>query len=223
MSPWEPRYPELSTSELIARAVAAQQLAGEDSDEDLSYLVDLHSRVEHQTFEAAAAMLESPAADQRRLGCRILGELRGSGASPYAGQTRAKMTELLKTERDSTAVRAALFALGRNIDRDSLDTLIAFAGNADPDLRLVVAEFAADTAESESELDPRAVAALVGLTGDSDPEVRWYAVAAFAYDVRVDGRDIRAALQERIEDGDKGIEKVARHALAVREGGADLL
>src|SRR5258708_1826116 len=109
MSPWTPKYPDVATSELIDRALVAQGSAAGSDDEDRSYLVDLQSRSDDDTFGAAASLLGSKDPGRRRLGCRVLAELSDrAGQLTYAKRTRDLMSRLVNTESDPKVLRAAL-------------------------------------------------------------------------------------------------------------------
>jgi hypothetical protein len=228
-----PATPTLPT--LIARALAAQEAAGDDdAAEDRAGLLALHDRATDDTFTHAAALVAAADWPRRRLGLRILKEL-GGDERPFADRTLDLLLPRLASPDSADERHELIRTIGWQGRPRALDALLALAGDRDVLVRYLVAHYLPgcallaranrepsgsddeDEAAAGQEADPRAVAALVRLTKDADADVRWYATAAFETDFPlVDTPAVRAALKARLADSDPGVAECARNALETR-------
>ncbi|MGS2617175.1 HEAT repeat domain-containing protein [Micromonospora sp. LZ34] len=103
--------------------------------------------------------------------------------------------------------------LGATTDARGTAVLVAFAADADADVRLEVARSL--PAVMPDGADDAGVAALIDLCRDADPEVRNWATFGLGWQSTADGRTVRRALWERTGDSyppvrEEGIRGLAR-------------
>ena len=104
---------------------------------------------------------------------------------------------------------SALFAMGRNLDRDRWgDAVLAALSHIDPPMRLVAAR-----AAGELQL-PQAVDVLGEMLHDPDPEIQEMSVWALG---EIGGEDARNLLQERLAGADEELTELIDDALANAE------
>lgn len=205
-----------TTQELIARALAAQEAAGDEGEaEDGGALAELHERATEDVFAAAVALVEAADWPRRQLGLRILKEL--GDERPFAERMLDLLVPRLATAVDEER-RQLISAIGWQGHPRSLAVLLPLAANRDPLVRYLVAQHLPACARRDDDsADERAVAVLVRLMKDADADVRWYATAAFESDYPLlDTPAIRAALTARLADADPGVAACARNALETR-------
>lgn len=104
---------------------------------------------------------------------------------------------------------SALFAMGRNLDRERWgDAVLAALSHMDPPMRLVAAR-----AAGELQL-PQAVDALGEMLHDPDPEIQEMSVWALG---EIGGEEARNLLQERLAGADEELTELIDDALANAE------
>lgn len=148
----------------------------------------------------------------RAAACDLLGIVAEFHDDQRPGAVRVLLAAM-EVEKDSSVVWSLTRALGRTRDPIVLPGLLTAAAHGAPDVRREAA--VALTSVMCDEPDDVGVGALIGLTRDTDPEVRNWATFGLGWQLPVDGPAIRAALWERTRDGyrdarEEGIRGLAR-------------
>jgi HEAT repeat protein len=200
---------------LVARALADPD---PDSDDRWSIVQELHGRSDRLTFEVACALVTSADAAERVLGADILGQVGYRENRPFAAETLPVLLTAT-TDGDPDVVAAAVTALGHLGDERARAALLGHAGHAASQVRFAVA--AALPLLAGEPADPDAVAALIRLTRDADPEVRDWATMGLGSQLDVDTPEVREALTARLDDPDGDTAEEARAGLSRRAATTD--
>jgi HEAT repeat protein len=167
-----------------------------ESDEDPHWdaIWALRRHGTQEVFERAVELCRSGCAFERRLGADILGQL-GVPDRTFPKESLQALLNLLEGETDPNVLNSVLVALGHIKDRAAIAPSLGFLSHADAAVRygLVFALTGYD--------DPRAIAALIELTKDSDTEIRdWATFGLGSIIEEVDTPELRDALFERLSD-----------------------
>lgn len=182
-----------------------------EPDEDAAWdmVAVLHRRGTRQVFEAARDLCRSRCPVERATGADVLGQI-GVPYRTYPEEAADAVINLLRTEADPAVIRAAVSALGHTPDARATGLVTALAVHPDPRIRWRVA----NTLGGHD--GPLAVRTLVGLTSDSDPEVRDWAYFALGRLHDEDDPEIRDALLRGTTDSDPDARGEALVGLARR-------
>ncbi|WP_327011293.1 HEAT repeat domain-containing protein [Dactylosporangium sp. NBC_01737] len=172
-----------------------------DSEARWRVVRELHARTDREAFEAAGRLAGAGGTADRVLGLDILGQIGYAADRPFLEETLPILIAACDDDRPDV-LTAALTALGHVRDHRALPTVLAHAGHPSGDVRHAVA--VALPAVAGDPPDARAVAALILLGADTDPEVRDWATFGLASQLDVDDATVRDALVARLadEDGD---------------------
>lgn len=185
---------ETSVDELFALARSAQ-----DEDAYWACVSELHGRAEERTFSLASVLCDSFAAGERCLGADVLAQLGSTeGTTPFDGPFAARAAEvlgrLLEEDDEPAVLSSAAVGLGHLRDESAIDRLVALAGHADTGVRRGVVHGLMGYD------DDRAVAALITLSADPDPDVRDWATFSLGTQLDLDTPELRSALAARLTD-----------------------
>jgi HEAT repeat protein len=199
----EPR----SSQEIVALALA-------EVDEDAMWeLVDiLRFRGGEQEFRLAAQLTKSTSPEERRLGARILAQLR-RGLDQNAPTFVAESVDILLPmlgDPDSSVVCSTIYALGHRQDERSAAPLAKLAAHPEAEIRLAVAS---SLGGFDDEI---ALNALIQLSSDIDEHVRDWATFGLGSQTERDTPEIRAALLARVNEENGEIRGEALIGLANR-------
>lgn len=184
-----------------------------DSDAYWEAVTDLQRRGDRATFEAAVHAVTSSDVRCRVAGIDVLGQLGVKDGHPFLDET-LPLVVAATGDPDVMVATAAVTALGHLGDERALAAVLARRSHADADVRRAVAEALAMVAG-----DPpaeEAVAALVELTVDADPDVRDWATFELGTVLEVDSPAVREALAARLDDDEGDTAGEALVGLAVR-------
>jgi HEAT repeat protein len=186
----------MSVDDIVAKALNE----GADGGTYWGYVSHLQKLGTRAVFERAAALCSATGAPSRRLGLDILAQLGYEVGRPFVEQALPIAIELASDPELSVRV-SAISALGKQWDVRALPTVLEHRLDADPDVRLAVAQAVPSVVSDPPEAD--AVASLLELMRDSACDVRdWATLGIGTLLEDVDGDDIRQALTERLDDPD---------------------
>ncbi|MEY9932097.1 HEAT repeat protein [Catenulispora sp. GP43] len=186
---------------VIARAAAFD--AGPDADEDdlearWQLIGELHRSTGRDAFEAVVAAAGSDERARRLVALDALGQIGYTANRPFAQETVPVLLGAVG-DPDPEVVASAVTALGHVGDPDGLAAVLQRVGHASDAVRFAVAvALPALTDPDEPAAD--AVAALIALTCDEDPQVRDWATFGLGTQLDADGPEIREALAARLDD-----------------------
>ena len=169
----------------------------------------LQRRGTREVFDAACALCCGQQAKERALGADSLAQL-GAESRPFARETVPMLVRLLSDE-EASVVYAAAVGLGHNRGSSVVAPLCRLVRHPDKDVRFGVV-FGLLSLD-----DPRAVAAMIALSNDDDPEVRDWATFGLGAQIDVDNTAIRDALLARARDPDLATRADALLGLAKRK------
>jgi HEAT repeat protein len=169
-----------------------------------------------EVFDKAAKLLTSADRHDRLLGVRILSEI-GRPEMKFADKSVGLITNTIRSEQDSELLSWEVSALGKQHRAAALPTLLSLSNHLEPTVRDAVAG-AISSAAQRSGIDADSIVALGELAQDPDDHVRFSAVFELAswWSHGENARDIANALDLATRDGDSGVARVARDALAKR-------
>jgi HEAT repeat protein len=183
------------------------QVSGEEPgrNEDLEFLIETPTRA---VFESAEALCHSSVPNERLLGVRIIGEL-GRPSMPFSESSSALLVDMVQIETDDKLLSWEISALGNQGRARALNTLIAFVGHSDSEVRYALAG-AISRSATESGLDVESSLALEELARDPDTEVRFSAIFELAnwYSEGHDEAGIVSILARARSDRDSRIRKI---------------
>ncbi|GAB3848359.1 HEAT repeat domain-containing protein [Dactylosporangium cerinum] len=188
----------MTLDELLHRASA---LADTDAEARWEIVVELHRRTDREAFEAACRFARAVGTADRVLGLDILGQIGFAADRPFLEETLPVLIAAGTDDRPDV-IAAAVTALGHVGDHRGLPAVLGHARHVSDEVRYAVA--VALPAVAGDPPDPRAVAGLIRLSADADPEVRDWATFGLGSQLDADGEDVRDALAARLtdEDGD---------------------
>jgi HEAT repeat protein len=162
-------------------------------------VAEVHRRTDRPAFEAALALACSDHRAERVLGLDVLAQIGYPQNRPWAGET---LPILIAASDDSRAevLCAAITALGHVADPQGLAAVLRHAAHPHDEVRLAVA--AALPAVAGDPPSDGAVAALIRLSADPDPEIRDWATFGLGSQIEADSTPLRQALAARLDDPD---------------------
>jgi HEAT repeat protein len=187
---------------LIRVALAELDLPDEELRSATAALVALQFRPTREVLDRACDLCRSADADERRLGVRVLGELRDladpAAALPaFVEESMEVLLALAATEPDTDVLIEVARAFGYRNDPRAVEPLLAWRGHEEPSIRFFVACSLPRCGNQDSEA--QVVEALVELTGDEDGGVRDYALFGLR-ELEVDTAEVRDAMVRRVRD-----------------------
>ena len=164
-------------------------------------------------LELATSLINGESENGRTLAADVLGRLVGVEPSFREAVIRLLLTAM-SIETASGPKASIVAAIGHLDDPGTLGRVFPLACDPAAEVRLAVAFTVATI--SPQPLAPEARSALIGLSRDSDPEVRDWATFGLGTLSYADGPDVRAALLDRAEDANPEARAEALFGLAVR-------
>jgi HEAT repeat protein len=174
---------------------------------------ELHRRTDRAAFEAARALACSRQRAERLLGLDILGQIGYPQNRPWTEEALPVL--IAACDDPETEVRSsAITALGHVADPRGLAAVLRHADHPDTDVRFAVA--VALPAIADDPPAEAAVAALIRLSADADPEIRDWATFGLASQLETDSPPLRQALAARLNDPEGDTAGEALLGLALR-------
>lgn len=189
-----------SVDELFALVVREQ-----DDDARWTAIQELHAIGTREVFDRAVQLCQSENATERIAGADVAGQL-----NTFSDEALLTLVTLLD-DPDAKVIEAAIHALGQQQDARTIDALARAAEHEASNVRWAVA-----TALEDLIADERAERVLLALMRDGDTSVRDRATFAVGSLSDHDTPRIRAALFERLRDGDPSVANEAALGLARR-------
>jgi HEAT repeat protein len=180
-----------STLDLINAA-----LSEPDEDAQCDAVCVLHFRGNAEVLGAAQILCRSSCEQERELGANILGQL-GVPERTFPEESVAELLRMLRSETSARVIEAIAIALGHQHDPRAVPELVRFAEHPEADVRYAVVH------GLTGQLAPLAIATLIRLTQDTEPEVRDWATFALGTQIDLDTSEIRDALAARLNDPDE--------------------
>jgi methionyl-tRNA formyltransferase len=201
----DPTLPDRSLDELVSLARAEW---GSDA-EWAPYLSALAYRGGEDVLGAARALSaeEDPAA--RGLAACVLGQL-GLPVRTFPAESAGALEAMAARERDPGVLAAIAHGFGNLGEPHGIEVLLGLRAHPAAQVRDGVATALA------GRHDPRAIDALIELTGDTDAEIRDWATFALGTLATQDTPQLRDALAARLADEDADTRVEAIHGLAMR-------
>ncbi|WP_204014345.1 HEAT repeat domain-containing protein [Virgisporangium aurantiacum] len=205
MATWRERAGDpRGVDELVRVALAEFDLSDEELRSATGALVALQFRPTREVLDRACELCRSADADERRLGVRVLGELRDlddpAAALPaFVGESMEVLLALAATEPDTDVLIEVARAFGYRRDPRAVEPLLGWRRHEDPSIRFFVACSLRRCSTQDNEA--QVVDALIELTGDEDGAVRDYALFGLR-ELEVDSAEVRDAMLRRVRDPD---------------------
>jgi hypothetical protein len=178
---------------LLERAVAMDY----EADERWEIVTEVHRRADRPAFDAARALACSDDGAERMLGLDILAQIGYPANRPFARETLPVLVAACDDERPAV-LESAIAALGHLADPQGLAAALRHAAHPSEGVRFSIAftlpSIAGDPPAAE------AIAALIQLSADPDPDVRDWATCGLGSLLDADSAPIRQALAERLDD-----------------------
>ena len=202
--------------ELFRVALAELNLSDEELRSATAALVALQFRPSREVLDRARALCRSADVDERRLGVRVLGELRdladpAAARSAFVEESMEVLLALAATESDTAVLIEVVRAFGYRRDRRAVEPLLAWRDHEEPSIRFFVACALPRCSSRDHEVP--VVEALIELTGDEDGGVRDYALFGLR-ELEIDSAEIRDAMLRRVRDPDDSVAGEALVGLA---------
>ena len=196
-----------------------QTLHGDYEDEEeeggpweaISKLQAIGSR---EVLEKAIVWARDRRPARRQRGIDILAQLGRSEAHPqtaFADEIYPVVTAVLADEQDLEVIDSCLVALGHLANPAAIPLILHYRRHNDADVR-----FAAAFGLSSFANHPDAIAPLIELTRDADPDIRDWATFGLGVQGRADSPEIRKALLDRLDDGNPDTREEAVAGLGKR-------
>ncbi len=193
--------------------VAHMELAGDEWESPLPWLVALHERPVREVFDGAAVRLSRGDPAERELGARVLRELGPAdedGRRPFTADAVPLLVDRLRREADPGVLQWVISALGYNGAREALPEILPFAWHPDRRVRFHVATAIPSLVDCRR-IDTPSLAVLVRLSGDDDADIRYYALYAMLEELGgIDRRRLTRVIAARLTDPDDQIRHLAR-------------
>jgi len=177
-----------SVDELVSAVLSEPD---EDRAWDLIWILRYRGTLE--VFERASGLCRSFCPVERRLGADILGQL-GVPDRSHPKSCLDILLGMLEDERDEGVLNSILIALSHLNDPEAVEPAARFRHHDDSEVRYGVVH------TMMGHEHPLAVETLIGLTVDSNAEVRDWACFALGTQIELDTPDLRDALVERLGD-----------------------
>jgi HEAT repeat protein len=195
-------YVKLGASHDVDTLVAAMLVDDEDARYESALAL---ARLGQPAVEAAAALVESPSARARDMGCYVLGQVSDPAEKWYV-KLRGGIPTLLRvleTDREEWVRASAAYALGHQAAEEATPLLCELVVAADAEARYSAAWALGSFGESAWERSPHlkelAEGALLMLTHDVDDEVRDWAVFGL-HQADHDTPAVRARMWQTLDD-----------------------
>jgi len=206
-----------TTDELIRVALTELDLSDEEYGSATAALVALQFRPTREVLERASGLCRSATVDERRLGVRVLAELRdledvGAALPAFVAESMEVLLGLAGTERDGKVLVEVARAFGYRKDPRGAEPLLGWRDDPDDAMRFFVACSLPRCRSADNE--ERVIGALIELTDDEDDQVRDYALFGLR-ELEVDRDDVRDAMLRRVRDPDSSVAGEALHGLAM--------
>lgn len=208
----DPWYDPRSTDEIIS-VMLGRPVRDSDTDEDESYWNNrniIAHRICRETLETAVRLCRGECEIEQRIGCDILGQL-GAPDLPFRDESVGPVLSVLRRAGDIETRRWAITALGQIGDERAALDVLRYVADPEPSMRLTVA-----MALPGFRKTPDVLTALIGLTRDSDEDVRDWAVFGLMNSFDEDTPEIRQAFLDRLDDPNATVRGQALLGLARR-------
>ncbi|MBI3876989.1 MAG: HEAT repeat domain-containing protein [Verrucomicrobia bacterium] len=197
-----------STDELLQHALG-------ESDEDARWNLvrALQLRFDRELLPTFSQLAQSECPQERELASDVLaqGWKRDDEKDEYlADQAGALLIRMLEKEQDMVVLQSICFALGHLHESRAVDALLDYKDHPLADVRYAVVHGLKGIDE------PEAIAALIDLSADDDPDVRNWATFGLGSLIETDSEAIREALANRLAEEDGEIRGEALVGLALR-------
>lgn len=194
----------------------AQALSGDyEDDAPWEAVHALRSIGTRQVFERAADLCKSNDSLSRARGADVLGQL-GKRAdhrsNTFPEESYSVITELVQRETEPQPLAAGIAALGHLDNPLAVPLITSFSSHPSPEVRFDVA-FALGCFPN----DPLSAKTLLGLTQDTDEDVRDWATFGLGVLGNTDSDEIREALVRRLTDSDEDVREEAMVGLGKRK------
>ncbi|MEV0760996.1 HEAT repeat domain-containing protein [Nocardia sp. NPDC050435] len=196
--------------ELLNRALA---VGDPEDDRWWRTVTELQRRTERETFDAVAALTNSPDATTRLLAVDILSQYGYAHDKPFLEDALPLFAAACR-DPDPRVVASAIGGFGHHYDPRGLPAVLPHAESPDRGIRFAAAVALATIAGEPPA--PEAVAALVRLSTDTEDMVRDWAVFGLGTQLDVDTPAVRDALAARLTDADPETAAEAAMGLARR-------
>ena len=169
-------------------------------DDRAATLVDVLQRDGDRKFvDLALPLLADPNPGRRQMAAWLLGQFGYPAGRPYGDRIAPALASAARSETDDITRNELVAALGFAEDPTWAGELARYSTDAYAPVRLTVAQsmpsmFAGD------DLDPAAIATMLTLTRDEDPDVRDWATFGLGSQSDVDNPVLREALAARLDD-----------------------
>ena len=194
----------------------AQTLQGEyESEAPWKAISALRKLGTRQVFDHAAAWCRDEDPLKRARAADVLAQLgrtMGQAANAFPEESFKVLTDLAAQEQGIVPLSSAIAALGHLGNPQAVPLIASYVGHANSRVRFEVA-FALGCFPNE----PRSVAGLVQLTGDSDDETRDWATFGLGVQGDADSEEIRDALLSRLNDPYQNVRDEAMSGLGKRK------
>jgi len=181
-SPSDPRDNSRSVDELISVA-----LGEPDEDNAWDAIFTLRERGSREVFERASVFCRSFCPVERKLGAAILGQL-GLPERTFPEECLNLLLAMMDTEQDESVLGSILVALSHLRDRRAIERAASFREHPNSEVRFGVVY--AMTGHEDS----FAVKVLIGLTRDTEADVRDWACFGLGSQIEFDSPELRDAL-----------------------------
>jgi HEAT repeat protein len=192
----------------------AATLSGDyDSDAPWEAVRELHKLGSHEIFDQAAAWCNSHEPLRRARGADVLAQIGTTEhrSDTFRDKSFAVISSMLGRETELLPLLAAIHALGHIRDPRAVSLVVQFRSHEAEDVRFAVACTLGNFAN-----DPVAVAVLIQLTNDADPDVRDWATFGIGSQSELDSAELREALVRNLDDSFDNVRQEAIVGLANR-------
>lgn len=206
---------DLSTDELFARVMEDLHV---DDDSRLGALVALRGRPTQRVIDRCLELCSSVDSYDRTVGLRVLRELGHPHTDPDVvwRPVEPVVLNLSEHDEDPEVVHWAISCLGykaRSRPAAALAVMIRHAAHPSSQVRFAVAAGLPCLLQLD-DVDPEALAVLLRLAEDDDPDVRAYALMGLTNDLEL-ADTIRPLLEAHLNDTD---EQIRRHVRKILDG-----
>jgi methionyl-tRNA formyltransferase len=201
----DPRIPRHDMPTLVELA-----LADWDHDREWApFLAALCWRGSEDVLATMSELAESGDARERCVAAYVLGQL-GVPSRTFPDESAGALARMAVGESDPAVLATIAHAFGHLGEGHGVELLLSLADHEEAPVRDGVARGLAGRS------DPQAIAALVELSADEDPEIRDWATFSLGTLAQADTPDLREALAARLEDEDEEVRVEAVLGLSVR-------
>lgn len=161
------RFP---TDDLVAFAL---EFILDDDATGVYALYALQKRADESVRHAAYGLLDSPDADERIMGSRILYGMHEHDLAPHEHSLEVieALTRAIEREEDDQALDYYLSAIGKQVHPTGLEVLLQFVDDPRPSVRETVADYLLIVVTRGGDDATRATTAMIALAADPNPDV----------------------------------------------------